>query len=90
MQRAGGYVAHVGIGDVIGLHLPEHIAIDAHLAVSAILPAGMNAEESELAEGKAHAEGGKDHHGKQKYKSLEESRHTHHRGGLQGNRPHTL
>jgi hypothetical protein len=41
----------------------------------------MNAKPAKLAEKKAQTEGGKDRQGKNKDKSLEESRHTHHRSG---------
>jgi hypothetical protein len=50
--------------------------------VSAILLAArMNAKPAKLAEEKAQAQGGKDRRGKNENKSLEKSRHTHHRGG---------
>ena len=85
VQRAGGHVAHVGFGHVVGLDLLEDLGIDAHLAVGAILvAAGVNAEQAELAQGKAQAEGGKDGHGEHKDRTLKESGHTHHRGGPQG------
>ena len=82
VQRAGGHIVDVGVGHVVGLDLLEHLAKNVHLAVGAILlAAGMNAKQAKLAEEKAEAEGGKDRHGKNEDKSLEESRHTHHRGG---------
>ena len=85
VQRAGGHVAHVGLGHVVGLDLLQDLGIDAHLAVGAILiAAGMNAEQAEFAQGKAQAEGGKDGYGKHKDRTLKESGHTHHRGGPQG------
>ena len=65
VQRAGGHVVDVGLGDVVGLDLLEHLGVDAHLAVGAILvAAGMNAEQAKLAQAKAQAEGGEDGHGK--------------------------
>ena len=80
MKSAGGHVVDVGIGDVFGLNLLEHLLVDAHLAVGAILlAAGMNAEPAKLAKEKAQAEGGEDGQGKNKDKSLEESCHAHHR-----------
>ena len=81
VQRAGGDVVDVGVGDVVGLDLLENFGVDPHLAVSAIgLAAGMNAKPAKLAEGKAEAEGGEDRHGKHEDKTLKESRHKHHRG----------
>jgi hypothetical protein len=44
----------------------------------------MDAKQSKLAQRKAEAEGGKDCHGKNEDKSLEESRHAHHRGSPMG------
>jgi hypothetical protein len=41
----------------------------------------VNAEEAELAESKAKAEGGEDRHGENEDEPLEESRHTHRRDG---------
>ena len=65
VESAGGYVIHVGIGDVVGLDSPQDVAIDAHLAVSAILhAAGMNAQQAELAQAKAKAKGDQDRNGK--------------------------
>ena len=83
MKRAGGDVVDVGLGDVVGLDLFKDLGVDAHLAVSAILlAAGMNAKEAELAQSEAEAKGSEDGHGKHEDKTLEESRHNHHRGGL--------
>ena len=82
VQRTGRHVIDVGVGHVVGLNLAEHLAKNGHLAVGAVLLAsGVNAKPAKLAEEKAQAEGGKDRQGKNKDKSLEESRHTHHRGG---------
>ena len=64
VERSGGYVVHIGFGDVIGLDSPQHVAVDAHLAVSAILcAAGMNAQQAELAQAKAKAKGDQDRNG---------------------------
>ena len=91
VQRAGGDVVDVGVGDVVALNSLEDLGVDVHLAVGAILlAAGVNAEESELAEGEAQAEGGKDGYSQDEDKSLKESRHTHHRVRPRGNRPLTL
>ena len=83
MQRARGHVVDVGLGHVVGLDLLEHLGIDPHLAVSAILlAAGMNAEQAKLSQAKAQAKGSKNRHGKNEHDTLEDSRHTHHRGSL--------
>ncbi len=85
MQRASGYVAHVGLGYVLGLDLLKDLGIDAHLTVGTILIAsGVNAEKAELAHGKTQAQGGKDGYGKHEHGTLEESGHTHHHGWPQG------
>ncbi len=71
--------------DVVVLNLAQNLGVDAHLAVSGILfVAGMNADPAELAQCQAQAENGEDHNGNRKDNTLEESGHTHHRGGLQG------
>ena len=80
VQCASGHVVDFGLGDVFGLNLLEHLLVDAHLAISAILlAAGMNAKPAKLAKEKAQAEGGEDRHGKNEDKTLEESCHAHHR-----------
>jgi hypothetical protein len=56
-----------------------------HLAVSAILLAsGMDAEEAKLAETKSQAKSRKNGYRQDEDKSLEETRHKHHRDGLTG------
>src|ERR1017187_7379172 len=82
VQRAGGDVIDVGLGNVVGLDPFEYLLKDAHLAIGSIgLAAGMNAKPAELANKEAKAEGGKDRDGKHEDKTLDKSRHTHHRGG---------
>ena len=81
MECAGGDVIDVGLGDVVGLDLLEDLGVDAHLAVGAILvAAGMHAEEAEFTHSEAGDKGEADCHGNHEDGTLEDSRHTHHRG----------
>jgi len=65
VERAGGYVGDVGLGDVVGLDLLEDFGVDAHLAVGAILvTAGMNAKQAKLSQAEAQPESSKDGNGK--------------------------
>jgi hypothetical protein len=85
MQGTRGHVVQVGLCHVVGLDLAEHLGVDAHLPVSAILlAAGMDAQQPKLTQRKAQAKGGTDRHGKNEDKPLKELRHTHHRGGFLG------
>ena len=85
MESARGDVIDVGIGDVVRLHALKHLGIDVHLAVGAILlAAGVDAEETELAQAEAETEGGEDCRSKNEEHSLKELRHRHHRGGPAG------
>ena len=71
--------------DVIVLNFAQDLGVNAHLVVcGALLVAGAHTEPTELAKDVAQAKGGKDHHGSCKDKTLEESRHTHHRDGRKG------
>ncbi len=91
VESAAGDLVHIGLGNVVGLDSPQHVAVDADLAVGAILhAAGLNAQQPELAQAIAKGEGGQDCDGKHEYKTLQESGHTHHRGGHWGIRPLTL
>src|ERR1035441_4883983 len=85
MQRTRGDVVDVRVDHVVTLNPLEHLGVDVHLAVGAILfTAGVHAEEAELTEGEPHAESGEYSYGQEKDKSLNESRHTHHRGDPRG------
>src|ERR1035438_6615385 len=85
MQRTRGDIVDVRVDHVVTLNPLEHLGVDVHLAVGAILfTAGVHAEEAELAEGEPHAESGEYSYGQEKDKSLNESRHTHHRGDPRG------
>ena len=56
MQRAGGYVVDVGLGHIFGLNLIQHLPVNDHLAVGAILlAAGVYTKPAKLAEEKAQA-----------------------------------
>ncbi len=68
MQRAGRHVAHVRLGHVVGLDLLQHLGIDPHLVIGAILvAAGVYAEQPEFAQGKPQPQGGKDGNGEHKH-----------------------
>src|ERR1022692_3715502 len=85
MQRTRGDIVDVRVDHVVTLNPLEHLGVDVHPAVGAILyTAGVHAEEAELAEGEPHAESGEYSYAQEKDKSLNESRHTHHRGDPRG------
>jgi hypothetical protein len=85
VQRAGGHVVDLRLGDVIGLNLIQHLAIDIVLLIRAILAAGAHAQQPELAQDNARDQGEAERNGKHEDKSLEESRQRHHLVGPTGN-----
>jgi len=67
VQGSSGHGVQIGWSDVVVLDLLQNFRVDAHLLVRAILlTAGVNADDAELAEGKAEAERGKNTEGKYK------------------------
>ncbi len=50
VQRTGGDVLDVGLGDVVGLDLMQYFLVDAHLAVGAVTLGGADARGAEAAE----------------------------------------
>jgi len=81
VEGAGGDVIDVRRGDVVGLDLFQDLGVDAHLAIGTIgVGAGVHAEHAEFAQDETQAEAGENGYGQNEDETLEESRHTHHRG----------